>query len=86
VLNDGVPVPTDGDFDGVDTYDLRLNIKVSTGPGGLNNGTVEVSVLIVESEHMESTAMDDINHPVVDEHFLYGMVEASTETGTILFR
>lgn len=86
VLNDGVPVPTDGDFDGVDTYDLRLNIKVSTGPGGLDNGTVEVSVLIVESEHMESAAMDDVDHPVVDEHFLYGMVEASTETGTVIFR
>ena len=86
LLNDGVPDTTDGEFDGVGTYDLSLALSVSTGPGGVGNGTVEVSVLSVETSQEENPTNGDLDHPILDETLLYGEVEANTRTGIILFR
>ena len=86
LVSDGVGDPLDGDFDGVLGYDIDGNLSVNTGPGGLNNGIIEVSVLTLETSQEEDPAFDSLDHPNLDEFLLYGEVFAETRTGIVIFR
>lgn len=86
ITNDGVGDPTDGDFDGAATFSIDGFFDILGGPGGLGNGPVEVSVLVVDTKQLEDPVFDDLNHPVLDEFLLYGAVQADAETGLIIYR
>ena len=86
LVSDGVGDPLDGNFDSVATYLLDNSLSASSGPGGVGNGTVEVSVLVVQTQQEEDPAMDIFDHRILDEFLLYGEEAADTETGVILFR
>ena len=86
LVSDGVGDPTDGDFDAVLTYNIDGTFSVNAGPGGLNNGVVEASILRVNSKQEEDPAFDNFNHPILDEFSLYGEMMADTDTGVVIFR
>lgn len=88
LVSDGVAPVTDGDFDGVSSYDIDGTLDIAGGPGGVNNGVVEFSFLTVRTKQLELPQFDDLDHPVpdLDEISLWGSIAADTETGIIIFR
>ena len=93
LVNDGVSPITDGDFDGVSMYDvdgtLALALVMPPPPprpqGAVNNGTVDFSVLTLNTAHLKVPTLALLDHPVLDEFLLYGANFAETETGIIIF-
>ncbi|MCZ6691618.1 MAG: hypothetical protein O7H41_18690 [Planctomycetota bacterium] len=94
LVNDGVFPITDGDFDGVTMYDVEgtldlANVLPPPSPprlqGAVNNGTVDFTVLTVDTAQLENPILAALMHPVLDEFLLYGANFADTETGIIIF-
>ena len=86
ITDDGVGNPTDGVLDGVSTYSIDGMLTVNTGPGGVNNMVVEVSVLTLATDQEEDPSNELLDHPILDEFILYGEWSACTESGIIIYR
>ena len=85
LISDGVPNVTDGDFDGVANYNLSLQLDVQNGVGGVNNGIVDVEILVIETSQEEDPSGEDLDHPILDELLLYGELASVAETGIIIY-
>ena len=94
LVDDGVSPITDGDFDGVSMYDVdgKLDLASVLAPpapprpqGAVNNGTVDFTVLTLNTAHLKVPTLANLDHPVLDEFLLYGANFADTETGLIIF-
>ena len=74
------------DVDG--TLDLANVLPPPSPPrlqGAVNNGTVDFTVLTLNTAQLKEPILATLDHPVLDEFLLYGANFADTETGIIIF-